>query len=74
MKGLGPLLMGPPWFFSAGFLWVFMSSETCLKPAKEIKPELQLSTGSAVSQTPEISKQHDDIFQMADKFLSLGLS
>lgn len=77
VKGLGPLLTGPPWFFSAGFLWVFMSSETCLKPAREVKHEIQLSSKNAVSQTLDVSdynNQHDNIFQNANGLLRLGLS
>lgn len=77
VKGLGPLLTGPPWFFSAGFLWVFMSSETCLKPAREVKPELHLSSKNAVSLTPHISdynNHHDNIFQNVNKLSRLGLS
>lgn len=33
-NGLGPLRTGPLWAFRAGFLWVFMSSETCFRAVR----------------------------------------
>lgn len=41
VKGFGPVLIGPPWFFSVGFLWVFMSSDTCFKPRRDTAMSFQ---------------------------------
>lgn len=35
--GLGPVGKGPDWDLSAGFLWVFLSSDTCFSPYSELK-------------------------------------